>query len=489
MATQSTHKPMLFRGIQGWWDSPGPEFYAARVNEAGPQAHFVEVGCWRGRSAASMAEMIKMSGKLIRFDCVDTWRGTPKDGDGGTHQRLIAEEKLDLRSEFEANLRRLGLWRYVNPVTGDSGNTANEYEDNSLEFVFIDADHRREMVSRDVLAWLPKVKLGGVIGGHDWTNHNIRQGVQDAMPQGSINSEGMIWWTRRGAAMPESEVDVIYPSVFVGVSQAHRYLLKGLSQVARNVSVNADIVAKGYWSPPGRRGRDPIHVAVLFINNRVVCYDVSDFVEITLDRPKLFKVQVLREDVKSGKAIAIGQYLTREIPECLLNTRCPKEHTATACFSNIDEHNNPPLRRRLVERLYALPDSVVGLWRFSCNRPPVPTRVEGAPVSHREHMNRIARSKIAFALPGVGGDFTRQHVEIMALGTCLVTVETAQEWPGNWQGCWREMKRDLSDLDKALETLLVDEEERERLGRLGHWYYETNLRPDKMASRLIRRST
>jgi hypothetical protein len=40
--------------------------------------------------------------------------------------------------------------------------------DNSLDMIFIDADHDYKSVMDDVKAWVPKVKLGGIIAGHDY---------------------------------------------------------------------------------------------------------------------------------------------------------------------------------------------------------------------------------------------------------------------------------------------------------------------------------
>jgi len=42
------------------------------------------------------------------------------------------------------------------------------YQDHSLDFVFIDANHYYEGVKNDLDAWLPKVKDSGIIAGHDY---------------------------------------------------------------------------------------------------------------------------------------------------------------------------------------------------------------------------------------------------------------------------------------------------------------------------------
>ena len=42
------------------------------------------------------------------------------------------------------------------------------FPDGYFDFVYIDADHTYEMVKKDVNLWLPLVKKGGIIGGHDY---------------------------------------------------------------------------------------------------------------------------------------------------------------------------------------------------------------------------------------------------------------------------------------------------------------------------------
>jgi predicted O-methyltransferase YrrM len=46
----------------------------------------------------------------------------------------------------------------------ESKNYTNEY----FDIVYIDASHEYEYVKEDILAWLPKVKKGGIICGDDY---------------------------------------------------------------------------------------------------------------------------------------------------------------------------------------------------------------------------------------------------------------------------------------------------------------------------------
>lgn len=55
---------------------------------------------------------------------------------------------------------------------------ADDPELGQLDFVFIDADHSYEGVKRDIEIWLPKIKKGGLLGGHDYNNPRIPEGIE-----------------------------------------------------------------------------------------------------------------------------------------------------------------------------------------------------------------------------------------------------------------------------------------------------------------------
>jgi len=66
--------------------------------------------------------------------------------------------------------QRLGLQqRNVAAAPGREPSTAARlFEAGTVDFVFIDAGHTREAVAADIAAWLPKVRPGGRIAGHDY---------------------------------------------------------------------------------------------------------------------------------------------------------------------------------------------------------------------------------------------------------------------------------------------------------------------------------
>jgi hypothetical protein len=512
----------LYKQIDGWWGDDCHQFYADLVSGAKQPAHFVEVGSWMGRSAASMAESIRDQGKLIRFDCVDTWKGS----EYGSHPAKVAAMETTLDQQFRFNLRRFGLWPYVNQVDASSVEAASTYEDESLDMVMLDADHRTEAVLADLDAWMPKLKPGGVICGHDATNEMVLLALQRRL-NGCFGTKGMMWWHTKPNGSQGSYPDWLigYPTHFPGVQNGWAWLLKGFRELGCQVKGSGVVTTLGYWSPPNRRDRgEPIHVALIEVDHpqhgtSKVWYDCSDFTESFPDEVKVFdtdlyfKKQCLTSDLQYG-VMPIGQYLPdpdayfnhvmlcrADRDSCRLGGNMePKlpslsDHypiseggqdwklDGLARMSNIDERHNGGLRADLVARLKDRRGFSAGLWRWGANRPEPINPVGRLP--YEKHLSEVAASKMTFALPGVGGDTTRNHTEIMGMGGCLITVKTEQEWPGNWRGCWIEMERDLGDLDEVINRAL-DDQERHRMERLSLWYFETNLQPRRMAERIIR---
>lgn len=46
----------------------------------------------------------------------------------------------------------------------------DDFEDSSLDFVYIDANHSFDYVMQDLINWNKKVRSGGVVSGHDYYN-------------------------------------------------------------------------------------------------------------------------------------------------------------------------------------------------------------------------------------------------------------------------------------------------------------------------------
>lgn len=165
----------FWTNIEGW-DDGIPPVYQSMVSQAEDGMHFVEVGAWKGRSSAFMAVEIINSGKKIQFDCVDTWQGDPNE-QGHMEDEYVRNGNL--YEHFLENMKPVE--GYYNPIKSTSIDAAGLYEDSSLDFVFIDAAHDYNNVKADIAAWLPKIKEGGILAGHDWGHPPVAQAVKDSL--------------------------------------------------------------------------------------------------------------------------------------------------------------------------------------------------------------------------------------------------------------------------------------------------------------------
>lgn len=162
-------------------------FYSDIVNKFESGSHFVEVGVWKGMSACYMAVEIINSKKEIKFDCVDTWEFVETSSE-------ISEEKFEnLYNIFLTNIKPVR--HVINIVKSLSWDAAARYEDESLDFVFIDAGHDYNSVMNDLKSWYPKVKFGGIIAGHDYHYHcGVYPAVNEFFKEkNGINQIGACW--------------------------------------------------------------------------------------------------------------------------------------------------------------------------------------------------------------------------------------------------------------------------------------------------------
>lgn len=131
--------------------------YRLMVDKCEPNGTIVELGAWKGRSSAFLVVEAKNKSPNISINIIDTWLGSEEHTD---------EMKYNLYEKFKSNMGRLdGLYKEHRMTTDEA---VSLFEDASLDGVFIDADHSYEAVKKDIANWMPKVRKGGILAGHDY---------------------------------------------------------------------------------------------------------------------------------------------------------------------------------------------------------------------------------------------------------------------------------------------------------------------------------
>lgn len=132
-----------------------------------------EIGVWYGRTIGHLllrCQNLSMIG-------VDEWVVRPENADindGETYEDWDMEH-LEHRARHVVD-----HWGERGKIIKASSlNAAKQIEDESLDFVFIDASHDYRSVLTDIGAWEPKVRAGGMVSGHDIDWQGVRKALQE----------------------------------------------------------------------------------------------------------------------------------------------------------------------------------------------------------------------------------------------------------------------------------------------------------------------
>lgn len=118
----------------------------------------VEIGVSAGRYSKWICQKVKG----VKLYCVDPWDAydeyVEQHGDQG---------QVNLNNIYDRAKERLKNYN-CEFIRKHSMDAVEDFEDNSLDFVFIDGNHSFEYVVNDIAQWSKKVRPGGIISGHDY---------------------------------------------------------------------------------------------------------------------------------------------------------------------------------------------------------------------------------------------------------------------------------------------------------------------------------
>ncbi len=181
-----------------------PRRYDEIIARLAPNGTLVEVGTWKGTTAFK----VLAARRDVIVVMVDPWRsGLVDDGlieaawlESGSKMATRAQSEVDaIYSSVFAMAAKFP--RRARIIRSESVKAATVIADGSVDMVFIDANHSYESVKSDIEAWLPKVKPGGIIGGHDFAHPRyagVKQAVVEAFGVDAVSlGNDRTWWCQR----------------------------------------------------------------------------------------------------------------------------------------------------------------------------------------------------------------------------------------------------------------------------------------------------
>lgn len=136
----------------------------------------VEVGTHRGVFAKQILD--HWLGNVLY--CVDPWCVPPgyeeqaKELDGSNGNR--GDDYLCTLNSLRLHPQK--RWKLIREMSAEA---CPPFRDDSLDFVYIDGDHRYSEVRDDLKRWWTKVKPGGILAGHDFLHGTACSSVQPAV--------------------------------------------------------------------------------------------------------------------------------------------------------------------------------------------------------------------------------------------------------------------------------------------------------------------
>lgn len=169
--------------------------FAEHLTKRGLTKSGVEIGVLFGEYSRHL--LANWPGKLYM---VDPWVQQPAeaylDGCNSVNMEKAMAKTVAAVAEFGPRAKILRMF---------SLDAVKLFADGQLDFVYLDGNHAAESIRADLRAWWPKIRKGGVLGGHDfyerhddWHECGVKTAVEEFVAERSMNlvltPECTSWW-------------------------------------------------------------------------------------------------------------------------------------------------------------------------------------------------------------------------------------------------------------------------------------------------------
>ena len=159
-----------------------------------------KVGAEIGTDQGLYAEyMLKTIPNLV-LHCIDPWMASAYEK--GAQPESYEDQKF-FTDRFNETVQRLDPYNAI-IHRNTSEEALRQFEDNSLDFVYIDGNHDFLNVTFDIHHWLKKVRPGGILAGHDYVRYpsskfnHVKKVVQSYFPAYNLLPVFAVMQNKRG---------------------------------------------------------------------------------------------------------------------------------------------------------------------------------------------------------------------------------------------------------------------------------------------------
>lgn len=166
----------------------------------------VEVGVLSGSLTSRVIRQVQ---SITDYYCVDPWKTYKEIGQTTDDRRLAAYDEAKWEDIYQRFMK--GVYsKFKNKVRvlrETSLDAAKRFPLESVDVVYLDGNHSYKAIKEDIRAWLPKVKKGGIISGHDYSCgwQGVVKGVNEIFGKDNITKYDQGGWSI--IVTPELRID------------------------------------------------------------------------------------------------------------------------------------------------------------------------------------------------------------------------------------------------------------------------------------------
>lgn len=163
------------------------------LNKRGLTGRGAEIGVWKGQ----FSNFLLSKWKGEKLYSIDPWKSFSSE-EYPDDMNINQTEFDGIHNEVKNLLSKFGDRSEI--IRKDSVTASKIFEDNFLDFAYLDGRHHYEGVKEDIEFWFPKVKKGGILCGHDYLNTVIGEthfGVKDAVDEFATSNNLKVLVTKK----------------------------------------------------------------------------------------------------------------------------------------------------------------------------------------------------------------------------------------------------------------------------------------------------
>ncbi len=156
-----------------------------------------EIGVWKTHMPRRLLRDENCFKVLKEYWAIDQWKVL-----SSAHGHMSNRTTQDWNGLYFNACKYMPWFKQLRVLRLTSLEASKIFVDGYFDFIYIDASHFYEDVLDDIKVWLPKVKKGGIFGGHDYgmggrKNHGVKKAIDEYFGEGNVELDSDGVWLKR----------------------------------------------------------------------------------------------------------------------------------------------------------------------------------------------------------------------------------------------------------------------------------------------------